>query len=429
MRIKKQRSKIFPSGNVRLSSGGKSKTDSDNLPIRRPQGYRKLSMIGTLASVTILAAACGSSSTSAKSSSTTQNSTATTAASNVNLSSIKASLKKLEAVPQFSPPGPKINAAKLKGDKMVAIDCAPSAAPPVQTTQGVVAAGKVAGINVTVLAGATQDIPQEIKFFDQAINSKPVAIVSVGCVPQLLQVPFQAAKTAGIPIIASDDMGPTIGAPGQGGGSLVYGVAAQPMSSEGTILAKEIAVNGPANAKIGFVSTNDIAGSPQIETAFKAGLAKYCPGCKIEDVANVDASLWVTSLAPTISSMLSSHPNLNYLIPVFDGQAPFVASALGSSSADKSIKVITTQGSVGAAMGDVQKGLFFSDVGTSSTWVGWAAMDQAMRAALKLPPESNPILPIRLVTASTLKGVNPSSDAAIYGTSYVAGFKKLWGLP
>lgn len=311
---------------------------------------------------------------------------------------------------------------------MVAIDCAPSAAPPVQTTEGVVAAGKVAGINVSVLAGATQDIPQEIKFFDQAINSKPAAIISVGCVPQLLQVPFQAAKTAGIPIIASDDMGPTVGAPGQGGGSLVFGVAAQPMSSEGTVLAKEVAVNGPKNAKIGFVSTNDIAGSPQIETAFKAGLAKYCPGCKIEDVANVDASLWVTSLAQTISSMLSSHPNLNYLIPVFDGQAPFVASALGSSSADKSIKVITTQGSVGAAMGDVQKGLFFSDVGTSSTWVGWTAMDQAMRAALKLSPESNPILPIRLVTASTLSGASPTSDAAIYGTSYVSGFKKLWGL-
>ena len=79
-------------------------------------------------------------------------------------------------------------------------------------------------------------------------------------------------------------------------------------------------------------------------------------------------------------------------------------------------------------MSAVQKGTFLSDVGQSSAWDGWALVDQALRAGLGLPPEANPNIPLRLVTAAQLQGANSSSDSAIYGTSFVQGFKKLWGL-
>ncbi len=379
-----------------------------------------------LVSVALLAAACGSSSSSSVSTSTTSGCPTTTSASSSN-ASLKASLANLESVPQFTPPGPAFNASKLAGGKIVSVDCAPSAAPPAQTTAATVAAGKAAGLNVTVLAGGNEDIPLDTQFIDQAINEKPIAIITVGCTPPLLTVPLQAAKNAGIPVVCANYIPPTVGAPGQGCGPLAFGDAMQP-ASEGTVLAQLVALNGPKNAQIGFLSADEIAGSPAVEKTFQAGLAKYCPSCKIAAIQNVNPGNWVTSLTPTINSMLVAHPNLNYLVPVFDGMTPFVTAALKSSPAGKSVKIITTQGSIGAAMTDVENGTFMADVGSSDTWVGWTAIDQAMRAALKLQPETNPAVPIRLETAASLKGANPNSDAAIYGTSYVQGFKKLWGL-
>ncbi len=400
-------------------------TSSTRVP-RRKQVGRKLLVAGPLSAVLLLAAACGSSSSSATTATTSGSGSATTAASSSN-ASLQASLDKLTGVPTFTAPGPAFNASSLAGSKIVSVDCAPSAAPPAQTTAATVAAGKAAGLNVTVLAGGNEDIPLDTQFIDQAINLKPIAIITVGCTPPLLTVPLQAAKNAGIPVVCANYIPPIVGAPGQGCGPLAFGDAMQP-AAEGTVLAEEIALNGPKNAKIGFLSANEIAGSPAIEKTFKAGLAKYCPGCQIVDTQNVDPGNWVTSLTPTITSMLTAHSDLNYLIPVFDGMTPFVSAALKSSSAGSSVKVLTTQGSTGAAMTNISNGTFMADVGSSDTWVGWTAIDQAMRAALKLPPEANPAVPMRLETAASIKGEDPKSDSAIYGDSYVQGFKTLWGL-
>ncbi|TAN26565.1 MAG: sugar ABC transporter substrate-binding protein [Actinomycetota bacterium] len=388
---------------------------------------RRLLLGAPLMSVALLAGACGSSSTASNSSqSSGSGATATTASGNSN-AALKASLDKLTGVPTFKAPGPAFDASKLAGGKIVSIDCAPSAAPPAQTTAATVAAGKAAGLNVTVLAGGNEDIPLDTQFIDQAINLKPIAIITVGCTPPLLTVPLQAAKNAGIPVVCANYIPPVVGAPGQGCGPLAFGDAMQP-ASEGTVLAEEIALNGPKNAKIGFLSADEIAGSPAVEKTFKAGLAKYCPSCQLVDVQNVNPGNWVTSLTPTITSMLTAHPDLNYLIPVFDGMTPFVSAAMKSSGKASSVKVLTTQGSTGAAMTNISNGTFMADVGSSDTWVGWTAIDQAMRAALKLPPEANPAVPIRLETAASIQGEDPKSDSAIYGDSYVQGFKTLWGL-
>lgn len=397
---------------------------------RKTQRRSKSKVILPVASLAMLAAACGSStsaasttqSSSAASSSTAANSSGTTA----NLAS---TLKALEAMPTFKAPGPPIDASKLAGKGIVIVNGDPSAAPPTQTVNGVVAAAQVAGIKTTVLNGTGSQVAIYTQLLDQAISRKPMAIVTVAVVPSLVKTQLQAAKTAGIPVIIGLQRyhsSPT--GPNQLAGSLYYGLATQPAPVEGTILAEQIAADGPPNATVGFVSSNVIPLSPQIFDALKAGLAKYCPGCKIVDTQNVDPSNWVADLSSTASAMLSGHPDMNYLIPVFDGMAPFVISALGSSGGGHNVKVITTQGSVGAAMSAVQKGTFFSDVGSSSAWAGWVALDQALRAGLGLPPETDPNIPVRLETAAQLNGINANSDTAVYGTSFQEGFKKLWGL-
>lgn len=403
---------------------------------RKTRAMSKSKVLLPVASVTLLAAACGSSTSSNSSStsaSTTQASSSATsstaAGSSGSTSDLASTLKALEAVPTFKAPGPPINVAKLAGKSIVVINGDPAAAPPTQTANGIVAAAQVAGLKPTLLNGTGSQVAVYTQLLDQAISRKPMAIVTVAVVPSLVKTQLQTAKNAGIPVIIGLQRyhsSPT--GPNQLAGSLYYGFSTQPAPSEGTILAEQIAADGPSNATIGFVSSNVIPLSPQIYDALKAGLAKYCPGCKIVDTQNVDPSNWVASLGSTVSSMLAANPNMNYLIPVFDGMAPFVISALNGSGGGHNVKVITTQGSVGAAMTAVQKGTFLSDVGTSSTWDGWVAVDQALRAGLGLPPETDPNIPLRLVTASQLNGVNANSDSAVYGTSFEDGFKTLWGL-
>ncbi len=386
-----------------------------------------------LAAVALVGAACGSSNTASSTSTTSgaNSSTASTSggSSSSSLATIKSQLTALEAIPTFTAPGPAISASKLAGKSIVIINGDPSAAPPAQTVNGVVAAAKAAGLQSTVLNGSSSQVAVYTQLLDQAIARKPMAIVTVAVVPALVKTELQKAKSAGIPVIIGLQRyhsSPT--GPNQLAGSVYYGFVTQPAPEEGTILAEQVALDGPSNATVGFVTSNVIPLSPQIYDSFKAGLAKYCAGCKIVDTQNVDPSNWVGSLTSTVSSMLSANPNMNYIVPVFDGMAPFIISALGTSGGGHNVKVITTQGSVGAAMSAVQKGTFLSDVGQSSAWDGWALVDQALRAGLGLPPETNPNIPLRLVMAAQLQGTNTSSDSAIYGTSYVQGFKKLWGL-
>ncbi|TAN28840.1 MAG: sugar ABC transporter substrate-binding protein [Actinomycetota bacterium] len=385
--------------------------------------------MAAMASMALVAAACGSSNSSASSTNSTSSPSGPNTSGSSSAASLASTLKALEAMPTFKAPGPAIDASKLAGKSIVIVNGDPAAAPPSQTVKGVEAAAQVAGIKTTLLNGTGSQVAVYTQLLDQAISRKPMAIVTVAVVPSLVKTQLQAAKDAGIPVIIGLQRyhsSPT--GPNQLAGSLYYGLATQPAPIEGTILAEQVAVDGPPDATIGFISSNVIPLSPQIFDAFKAGLTKYCPGCKIITTQNVDPSNWVASLSSTVSSMLSAHPNMNYLVPVFDGMAPFVISALGTSGGGHNVKVITTQGSVGAAMSAVQKGTFLSDVGTSSAWDGWVALDQALRAGLGLPPETDPNIPVRLVTAAQLKGVDPNSDAAVYGTSFQDGFKKLWGL-
>jgi len=377
--------------------------------------------VGVLAAGT-LAACTSSASTSAGRAHKTAQANGT---SHSNLDSLLASI---EGTPRFTAPGPPIQASALRGSQIVAIDCAPSAAPPANTTTGLVAAAKVAGIKVTVLAGGNETLSLDLQFFDQALARKPRAIVTIGCVSGLLGVPMAAAKAAHIPVIVSDNMGPTPSAPGQGAGPLAFGIANQPMTEEGMIAAEYIASTGPPNAQVGFVTADEVAGSPQVYAGFKSELKKVCPQCSIAAVQNVNPGAWTTSLSSTISSMLASNPKIDYLVPVFDGMAPFVSTALSSSGKVGKVKVVTTQGSTGPALNAVKSGTFAADVGTSNTWVGWVALDQAMRGALDLPAERNPIIPVRLFTKKVMASVNPSSDSSSYGTSYVQGFRKLWGI-
>ena len=386
---------------------------------------KKFSLVVSLALGATILSACGSSSSASSTSTTNASSSSSSSSSSTGSSAsstLASQLKSLEAVPSFKAPGPSLNASKLSGKTVAVIDGDPAAGPVIDAANGITAAAKVAGLNLKLLNGQNASTSTYIQLLDEAIALKPVAIITLAVAPALVKPQLQQAKKDGIPVVVG--LQQWHASPNRPD---YFGFVTQPGAEEGTLLAEQIAADGPKNATVGFITSNVINLPLQIYNSFKTALAKYCPGCKIVDTQNVDPSNWVSSLTSTASSILSANPNLNYLIPVFDGMTPFIVSALGAASGH-SVKVITTQGSTGAAIKELQNGTFTSDIGASGIWEGWAMVDQALRAGLNMSPESHTTLPVRVLNKSDLSGVNPNSDAAVYGTSYVSGFKKLWGL-
>ncbi len=319
------------------------------------------------------------------------------------------------------------NAGKLAGKRLEVIDCAPGAAPPVQITQGAAEAGKAAGLNVRVTtASQTNDVTQDVQLLNQAVSRKPDAIIT-SCVSSFLTAPVAAAKKAGIPVVATADMEPDASKPGQGAGPNAFGVAGQSQTKSGYLLGEWIAAHGPTKAKIGIITTNDILSSSSIVNGYKSAIAKYCSACATV-YPNVSAADWTSQLTSATTALLAANPDLNYVIPALDGQTPYVVPGLRASQKLGKVDVLTTQGTVGAALGYVKSGDFSLDVGISENEVGWQAVDQAMRGMLRLSPEPQPALQPVLVSTDSLKGTDSSEQAAVYGTAYEGAFKKIWGL-
>jgi ribose transport system substrate-binding protein len=384
--------------------------------------------IGVLLAAGALTLAACSSGSSAPSASGSASSGGSSSASSGQAKALPADLQAIETQPTFAAPGSALNAKTLPSSTpIVVIDNTPSVAPLQETSAGVMAAAKAAGFSPKLLNGGANNTPSDdINLLQQAVNLHPKVVLQVGIITALETAGLQYAKQHGVPVIAVDDDQPKAGAAGEGSGPLVAATAADDYTGYGKILAEYVAANGPANATIGAITSNDIVPSNIIFDTFKADLKTLCPGCTIY-TQNVDTASWSTQITPTVTSLLDAHPNLTYLFPIVDGMAPLVSSAL---SAGRSLQVISANATPGSAMASVKSGQFSAEVGGAPQEIGWYAFDAALRVMLNLPAQANPNEPMSLFTTDLMKTKNldPNDGEALFGTAYESGFLKLWGI-
>lgn len=288
-----------------------------------------------LAAGALALAACSSgSSAPGTSSSASSGASSASGAAGGQSKALQADLQAIEVQPPFTAPGSALNAKTLPSSTpIVVIDNTPSVAPLQETSTGVMAAAKAAGFSPKLLNGGANNTPSDdINLLEQAVNLHPKVVLQVGIITALETAGLQYAKQHGVPVIAVDDDQPKAGAAGEGSGPLVAATAADDYSGYGKILAEYVAANGPSNATIGAVTSDDIVPSNIIFGTFKAELKTLCPGCTIY-TQNVDTASWSTQITPTVTSMLDAHPNLNYLFPIVDGMAPLVSPALTPAGA------------------------------------------------------------------------------------------------
>jgi ribose transport system substrate-binding protein len=339
-----------------------------------------------------------------------------------DIAGAKAYLDAHKAVPAFTAPGPAFDAKAKAGGKTIFVIPASSQVPFVATIAGHIARiARTAGVKVTTWQNQGQP-SQWVQGMNAAIAQKANAIVLLaGNDPAGLQPQIKAAKAKGIPTIVAhlyDEHQPS--APNVGG------LVNIPYNTAGRLIADQAVVdtNGKLNAVV--VTINPVKSTVPMVQGIKSEVKKYCSGCKLTftDVTIPDIA---TKIQPNVQAALTGDPNINYVICLYDSaEAPFASAAIRAAGRTGKVKISTFNGTP-EMLKEVGKGIINMDVGENLEWIGYAIVDQSMRIIGGLEPVKSEHVPVRVFDSSNISQAG-SNFTGGWGTSYVSGYQKLWGL-
>lgn len=381
----------------------------------------------------LLVAACGStsatgsnrtSSGSGSASSTSGSSSGGGSTSSADLSAVRSQLAAYSHLPTFKSPGPAFNARKVMAGKTIFSIPVNSADQFVQILeQGNAAIAHQLGFKYVDYTNSGS-LSSWVQGMQTAVNEKANAIdLLSGINPAQLGPQMAAAKSAHIPVIASDAY--DLNEPAAPGLSAVMDV---PYAEAGRLMAAYAisATSGKANVLV--IGSNDVVSSPYMVKAINGEFSKYCPTCKVKDI-NIPVADWASQTQTQVEADLNADPGINYILPVYDSQSQFVVPAITAAGRTGKVFIATYDGTPFVLKMMQDGNTVKMDVGEDLNWISYAVMDQDMRVAAGMKPSPNENTPMMIFTKNNVNtaGVPPRNSTG-YGSSYIAGYKKLWGL-
>jgi ribose transport system substrate-binding protein len=377
----------------------------------------------------MLASAC-TSSTKASTSPTTANSTSlapTTSASSTSSSSsglaqATALINQYLGDPTFDSPGPAVDAASLKGKTIFSLPVNTGVAFVNTVDQVMGQYAKDLGINYIDYPNQQQQ-SQWVQGMDQAISSKVNAIDLVaGIPPEQLAPQIQQAKAAGIPTVDTNERDPS-----QPTQSYVSAYAFAPFNLAGQLMAAWAVQQTQAKADVLVVTSNADVSSQAVQDGVNSELTKACATCKVTAI-NVNPVDWATKLQTTVEGALSAHPNINYILPVFDSMSGFIAPGIVAAGKSGSVHIATFNGTP-SILDMIRTGdVVTMDVGENTSDVAAAGLDQVMRVMLKMSPGTEKIN-VRVIDKSNVSQAGvPAKSGLGYGNAFLQGYAKTWGV-
>jgi ribose transport system substrate-binding protein len=277
----------------------------------------------------------------------------------------------------------------------------------------------------TTLFDAKANPSRMVQGIQQTINQHAGAAILLGIPTKLVPGPIKNLKSAGIPSVTVLNNDPVNGVPGQGSPSKeVFATSAPSYTTAGELEACTAIVKTDGKATVAIMSTPDIDPASFVVAGAKKMFAR-CGGCEVKTVTQTPLANWATALPGLAQSVVRRNPDINYLVPVLDQMALFVSTGVRQFATK--VPVVSFNGTP-AVLSQVQKGdVVVADPGEDNTWIGWHTIDQAMRGMLKMQP-ADPTVPIRYFDKANLAGKNVNDVNALYGSSFIPGYKKLWGV-
>jgi ribose transport system substrate-binding protein len=335
----------------------------------------------------------------------------------------QANLNRYKAVPKFVAPGPAFDAKARAGGKTLFIIPASSQVPFVSTIANhIKRLATPIGVKVTIWQNQGQP-SQWVQGMNAAISQRASAIVLLaGNDPAGLQPQIRAAKARRIPTIVAhlyDDNQPS--APNVGG------LVNIPYKIAGRLIADQAIVDTKGKANAIVVTINQVKSTVPMVAGIRDEFRKYCGGCKLKftDVTIADIA---TKIQPNVQAALTADPGINYVIALYDSaEVPFVAAAIRAAGRIGRVKVSTFNGTPEILKMVKQGDIVNMNVGENLEWIAYAVVDQSMRIMGGLRPVKNARVPVRVFDRSNIAQAGPRFTSG-WGTSYIRGYRKLWGL-
>jgi len=336
----------------------------------------------------------------------------------------KAQITAYEKVPAFVAPGRAFDARKLAGKLVFNIPQATSIPFLSIADTAMAAIAKRVGIRYTEYptTGLTSDW---VKGIDEAIAEKAGALSLNALDPRLVGPELAQAKSAGIPATSEQffDLGQTSARP-----STLAAVRADNFAEAGRLEADWTIADTGGRAHVLVVENKEQLSTVAMVDAITSEFAAHCPACTVTYL-NVPATEWATRIEPSVQADLAQYPKLNYIIPIYDPMTQFVVPAITAAHKVGKIHIATFNGTPFALnlleTGDIVR----MDIGENLNWLASANMDEIMRTMLRLPSVANEHTALRVFTKANVAqtGTPPKFNLG-FGTAYVSGYDKLWGL-
>jgi ribose transport system substrate-binding protein len=336
---------------------------------------------------------------------------------------LDAKLAAAMAAPSFSPPGPAIDPAPLKGKLLFTIPVSTAIPFCSVVDQQMTGFATRAGLAFQAWQNNSQ-LAQWAQGFTAA-QEHQAALINVFCGldPATVAPQIREALAAHMPVVAAHTYAP--GQPQlQGLSGIVYGAYIPAALLEADWIIRQ--TNGAADVLV--ITSPSTANSPFIQKALADQFAHYCPACKLRYIG-VNAPDWPTKIGPQVQSAILSDPNLNYVLPIYDGMVQFAVPAIVATGASNRVKVASFNATP-AVLDMIRSGdIVTFDIGEDTTWLAGAIIDQDMRLLLGKPLIADYAAGLRAFTKANVADAGvPAKFGTGYGDSAAKGYAALWGL-
>jgi ribose transport system substrate-binding protein len=323
---------------------------------------------------------------------------------------------------EFEAPGPAIDVSELSGRRVLILSVDQRIPALAAVASAIREAGGVAGVTVSVFDA--QSDPSRMQQGVRQASQQANAVILLG-IPIAL-VESNLPPTDDVPAVSVLNNEPLADEPGQGAGARVYASTAPSYFLGGQLAAYKAIVDTDAQANVVIFNTSEITPAADVVRGMRDVLEK-CGECTVKQ-NDTPLAQWATALTGKAQSEIRSNPDVNYLLPIFDGMGIFVTAGINQAGAADRVKNASFNATP-AALKLIQGGdPLTADPGQPNGWTGWAALDQAMRGMLGEEP-GDPVIPQRYFDAENLEGVNVDDEAELFGNpDYMGGFRELWGV-
>lgn len=336
----------------------------------------------------------------------------------------KKQLEPFRNKPEFVAPGPAFDArACMSGKKIFSIPVSSANPFTANIEQAMAAAAEKVGFEFTVWENQGQS-SQWVQGMDAAINQKADLIdLLAGTDPRVLVPQVQAAKAAGIPVIASHYNGleqtDIVKKSADGDVPIDY-FKAGALLVDWAVVQTEGHLNALVLISTGPLSTDSMVAGITAEL-------EHCEDCKTKTI-NVPVVDWGTRITPNVQAALLADPTVNYIIVIYDSMSQFVVPAVTITGAQERVKIDAFNGTP-FVLGLIQQGQVQMDIGENLDWIGHAIIDAEMRIVCGLPPVTDPRIPFYIFDEhNAMDAGAPPQLSQGYGDAYVDGYAKLWQL-